>query len=166
MTATKTSAGTSVVEVGRTDGGFLLRIVGRGTMRESLVLHDHVIECLERETLNLTIDLTQCDYLDSTFLGCLVKLHKRLGPGQFEVVAPGERRKLLSAAQLDKLLAVAEQAPTEIVSITTLTAEMICSEELGRHAMQCHRELARLGGPNQVVFERIAEQLARELNER
>ncbi|MEQ8787527.1 MAG: STAS domain-containing protein [Pirellulaceae bacterium] len=165
MSSAKTSARTSVVEVGRTSDGFLLAIVGRGTMRESLALHEHVVECLEHESLSLTIDLSRCEYLDSTFLGCLVKLHKRLGGEQFEVVAPGERRELLASMNLDRLLTVTDDPPAEVVSLTTLTAEMLCSEDLGRHSMHCHRELAQVEGPNRAVFQRIAEQLSRELGE-
>jgi len=162
---TKTSDATSAVEVGRTGDGFLLAVVGRGTMRESLALHDHVVECLQHEALNLTIDLSRCDYLDSTFLGCLVKLHKRLGREHFEVVAPGDHRQLLAGMHLDQLLTVGEEPPEEVISLTTLTAEMLCSEDLGRHALQCHRELAQIEGPNQAIFQRIAQQLARELGE-
>jgi hypothetical protein len=80
-------------------------------------------------------------------------------------VAPGDRRRLLAGMHLDQLLTVGEDPPEEVISLTTLTAEMLCSEDLGRHALNCHRELAQIEGPNQAIFQRIAEQLARELGE-
>ncbi len=33
----------------------------------------------EDEAVTLVVDLTACNYLDSTFLGCLVVLHRRHG---------------------------------------------------------------------------------------
>ena len=41
-----------------------------------------------------TVDLSGCDYLDSTFLGCLVEMQRRAGkaaPGRFVVSAPPEK---------------------------------------------------------------------------
>jgi anti-anti-sigma regulatory factor len=170
MAATKTAtaktvAARSVVEVGRTAEGFLLRIVGRGTMRESLAFHDHVIDCLVQESIKLAVDLDECNYLDSTFLGCLVNLHRRLGADRLLLVACEERRRqLLSAMKLDRLFSTIDSPPETIGSTATLSAEVLDSRDLGRHTMQCHRELAKLGGPNQAIFERIAEQLEQELN--
>jgi anti-anti-sigma regulatory factor len=165
MAATKPAAGQSVVDVGRTADGILLRIVGRGTMRESLAFHDHMIDCLAQQSVNLAVDLGDCHYLDSTFLGCLVNLHRRLGETRLLVVACEQRRKqLLGPMKLDRLFSTVDSPPETIGSTTTLSAEVLDSRELGRHAIQCHRELAKLGGPNQAIFERIAEQLEAELN--
>ena len=63
--------------VGRTEAGYAIRIEGRGTMRESPALQRVVRTVLDGEACAVTIDLAVCDYLDSTFLGCLVDLHRR-----------------------------------------------------------------------------------------
>jgi anti-anti-sigma regulatory factor len=166
MTATKTAAGRSLVEVGRTGDGFLMRIVGRGTMRESLAFHDQMIDCLAQESVKLVVDLNDCDYLDSTFLGCLVNLHRRLGADRLQIAACEQRRKmLLSAMRLERFFTLVDAAPESVCCPTTISAEALDSRGLGRHAMNCHRELANLGGPNQAIFTRIADQLAQELNE-
>ena len=158
------AAGQSVVEVGRTAEGFLIRIIGRGTMRESLAFHDHVIDCLAKQSVKLTIDLEGCVYLDSTFLGCLVELHRRLGAARLSLVAcEAGRKKLLAGMKLDRLFSIVESPPDTVGSTAALSAEVLDSRDLGQHAMHCHRELARLGGPNQEIFERIAEQLEQEL---
>jgi anti-anti-sigma regulatory factor len=166
MTATRTAAGRSTVELGRTGDGFLMRIVGRGTMRESLAFHEQMIDCLAQGSVKLVVDLNDCDYLDSTFLGCLVNLHRRLGAERLLIAAGQQRRKsLLSAMRLERFFTLIEIAPESVCCPTAISSEVIDSRDLGRHAMNCHRELASLGGPNQAIFTRIADQLAQELNE-
>ena len=46
----------------------------------------------------------------------------------------------------------------------TLNAETLDSPEMSRHIMDCHRRLAELDGPQKLIFEKIANQLATELS--
>ena len=120
MAATKPAADQSEVEVGRTASGVMLRIVGRGTMRESLAFQHQVIDCLaQEESLKLVVDLGECNYLDSTFLGCLVNLHRRLGATRLLLVACEQRRKqLLSAMKLDRLFSTVDSPPVGLGRLT------------------------------------------------
>jgi hypothetical protein len=115
----------------------------------------------------MVIDLSACDYLDSTFLGCLVDLNKRHGrtrPTRFAVAAPPQAcRRLLSPSRLDTFLNLIGEAPEVIGDDVDLPSNATGQVELGRHVMDCHRRLAELGGPNQAAFERIAERFAVEL---
>src|SRR5688500_13216265 len=111
-------AAASHVRVGRTQGGYSVRVEGRGTMRESPAVYAFLSESLEREPVTVAVDLTACDYLDSTFLGCLLGLHKRFGRSagpRFVIAADAEhRKKLLGPTRLDVLLKPAEAAPPTI----------------------------------------------------
>ena len=157
----------AVIHIGCTDQGFLVRIEGRGTLRESLAFYDFIVDCLKCEQLPLAIDLSACEHLDSTFLGCLVKLHHRLSGDSAAgllIVAPTERAKqLLASMKLDQLLAVTAAAPLVIDEVCSLSATALTTGDLGRHAVDCHRQLAALGGPHQAIFESIARQLEEEL---
>ncbi|HMB02962.1 MAG TPA: STAS domain-containing protein [Isosphaeraceae bacterium] len=153
--------------VGRTNSGYCLRVEGRGTMRESPAAHEFGREILDSEGGSLVVALEACDYLDSTFLGCLVDLHRRYGkqePPRFLVAAsPEQCRRLFAPNHLDKLLKATEVGPEVIGEEFVLPPLAKGSDELGLHVMECHRRLAELGGPNQAAFARIADQLAREL---
>jgi len=157
----------SVVSVGQTRSGSAIRIEGRGTMRESPAVHEFAAQVLNQGAERLVIDLTACDYLDSTFLGCLVDLHKRYGgtePPRFAISAsPETTRRLLAPTRLDNLLHTTEERPEILGESVVLPAQVLEATDLGRHVMECHRRLAEIGGPNQAIFERIADQLAREL---
>src|SRR5437764_877285 len=106
---------TFAIRVARTAAGFLARVEGWGTMRESPLLQGFAGECLDRDASSLVVDLSACGYLDSTFLGCLVGLHQRFSrgnPPRFVVAAgPEQRQRLLAPLQLHKVLKVIDEAP-------------------------------------------------------
>lgn len=153
--------------MGRTHDGHVVRVEGRGTMCESRALLELAEGCLAGGNCSLTIDLSACEYLDSTFLGCLVKLHKRFqssASGEFRVAADADhRRQLLAPTLLDRFLPLCQEGPDLVGQPVPLTPAEVDPKQLGHHVMECHRLLAEVGGPNQAVFRRIADQLASEL---
>lgn len=159
----------TVVRIGRTDNGLLVRIEGRGTLHESLAFHELIANSFKRQGLALAIDLTDCEYLDSTFLGCLVKLHNRFSGEEqaaLSIVAPSDRaQQLLGPMQLDKLFEISPTPPDVAIPLCSISADALTSADLGRHAAECHRQLAALGGPHQEIFESLAAQLEQELDE-
>jgi anti-anti-sigma regulatory factor len=125
----------------------------------------------DERAADLTLDLSQCERLDSTFLGCLVNLHKhfnREGQVRFAVAAPpAVRRSLLGACRLDRLLHVCDQAPAALGEESLLDGqEQVDSWDLGRHVMECHRRLAEQNCPGSDAFARVADQLEKELSEK
>jgi anti-anti-sigma regulatory factor len=157
----------SNTRVSRCPSGYCIRIEGRGTLRESPAVHAFVRHVLDGEPGTATIDLRDCDYLDSTFLGCLVDLHRRYamhGPVRMLVAAPPERRQRLFAPNcLDELFCYGGDPPEivgEELSLPSLTLER---DDLGRHVLECHRRLVELGGPNRAALQGVVERLAHEL---
>ena len=104
---------------GRSADGYVIRVDGRGTVRESPALRELGTSCLDGDVdARLTVDLSQCEFLDSTFLGCLVALQK-LGTGvgqeRFVIAAPVERRKaLLSATVFDQFFNQTDVLPSPL----------------------------------------------------
>src|SRR5437016_6281177 len=92
----------SRLRVGLTASGYLVQVEGRGTLRESPALHEFAVQSLDgqRGPGTVVVDLSHCDYLDSTFLGCLVSLHRkynRTQPHRFQVAAPYDKCQRLLA---------------------------------------------------------------------
>jgi anti-anti-sigma regulatory factor len=165
---------TSAIRVAQGGAGFLVRVEGRGTMHESPMLQEFAWECLEGNASVLVVDLSSCEYLDSTFLGCLVGLHRYFGrgsPPRFVVAAgPQQRQRLLAPLQLQRVLKLIDEAPQHPGDWLTLCAAGRDSpagdpKQLGRHLLECHRRLAELGGTNEAVFGPIVEQLSCDLRE-
>jgi hypothetical protein len=116
----------------------------------------------------ITFDLVACDYLDSTFLGCLTSLYQHYGrshPPRVLLVASLERRKkLFGACRLDALLQFVDLAPTEVGNLIPVpSCDDTDPRELAAHVMACHRALASIDSPMRPAFERIADQLEKEL---
>ncbi len=161
----------SMLRVGRTASGFFVQVEGRGTLQESPALQEFAVQSLEgpRRPSTLLVDLSHCDYLDSTFLGCLVSLHRkynRTSPHRFQMAASRDQsQKLLAPSQLNHLLEVTEVRPEPIGDVVELAGPLLPTADLGRHILECHRQLAELGGSQAASFRSIADHLARELGE-
>lgn len=160
------SAGSSTLSVGRGAGGYVVRVCGRGTMRESRTLHDYLACVLGQPDSRVTIDLAECDYLDSTFLGCLVSWRKQHGASArfFLAAPPAKVQSLLMPLRLHLVLPSVDAAPPVEGSFVAIPTVAHDSCDLGRHVMECHRRLAELGGPQQEAFTRIADGLERDLD--
>jgi anti-anti-sigma factor len=158
----------SAIKVGRTSTGFRVRVEGKGTLRESPAVQEFAGQAFRDEACTVVVDLSACDYLDSTFLGCLVTLHKRYGCGQTPrlliAASPAVRQRVLAPNHLDSLFRIIGECP-EVFSEDTVSPVALGSRELGWHIMECHRRLAEAGGPNREAFGQVAEGLARELVE-
>lgn len=159
---------TSSVKVGRTQSGYRVRVEGQGTMRSSPAVHAFVIQALDHQQAgSLVMDLSACGYLDSTFLGCLVDLHKRYGrthPPRFSIAAPRDvSERLFGSSHLDRVLNISENGPETVGEEVDLDTTGLELPSLGQHLLDCHRRLAEVEGPNQATFRRIADRLADEL---
>ncbi len=160
---------TSTIMIGRIETGYVVVVVGRGTCRESAALEQFATHAFLAENCAVTIDLSGCDHLDSTFLGCLVTLHKRFGvghPSRFVVLASPEKvQKLLTPSKLDKFLEINDKSQRIKDTLMILPESKVDQFQMGRHVMECHRLLADLGGPNAATFAAVADRLEQELAE-
>jgi anti-anti-sigma regulatory factor len=157
---------TTELKVGRLNDGYVLKIQGRATIRESTAMQSFAKQALADGRGRLVVDLAHCESLDSTFQGCLLSLARRYGQAsdrRFALGAPSAAaRAALTASQLMHLLPIVEPAPTPIGAMADLCVEEVDSHALGEHILDCHRRLAEVdhaGGK----FRRVIEQLEREL---
>lgn len=149
--------------------GYVARPEGRATMHESPAFSSFVSQILENEPeTTVRADLSGVDYLDSTFLGCLLMMHKRFSmtpPPRFTVFTPPDiRRQFLSPICLDQLLVFADEDDVQTtMSWVKFEPDGVAINDLGRHALEAHQRLAELGGRHAAAFQRVAEGLARDL---
>jgi anti-anti-sigma regulatory factor len=156
--------------VGNTSDGLVIRLVGRGTMQESLAFRAAAESAAQSNADGGVIffDATQCDYLDSTFLGGLIGIKKaceQSGNRRFLIHAGNATRvKLFSTSSLDKYFDFVETCP-EPLDLKPIEISAIDPTSLGRHSMRCHEHLAERGGRNAAAFKSVADCLRKELNE-
>jgi anti-anti-sigma factor len=151
----------------RTELGFVVRVQGRGTSAHSPALADFVLGCFEQEPdARVAVDLLQCDYLDSTFLGCLLKLQRAGSETRFQVVADdAAKARLLAATHLNSYLTVVPGAPKSTTPFLQIDARPLSQRELGQHIMESHQALSEVPSDFAAQFRKIAGQLMIELSE-
>ena len=95
------------ITIANTSRGYLIGIHGRGTYLQSPGFQKLADDCLRDEDKSIAIDLSACEFLDSTFLGCLVTLHRDYGEDdhvRMQIVAsPEVRHDLLHTSRLEHL---------------------------------------------------------------
>lgn len=151
--------------VGRTEEGYLVRLAGRGTMQQSPSLRDFVCGALD-DGASVAVDLSECTFLDSTSLGCLVVLHKRAdtNDGTFTVIVPEEKRsQFFGSCHLDQVLTLHAEPPELTSDTVDLPTTDLERDEFGRHLLETHEELVRAGGPQMSAFQSVVERLRKEL---
>lgn len=161
------SGSPSLVKAAPTARGVCIRVEGQGTMRESYAARELIEQTLHgSDSAQVVVDLTQCPYLDSTFLGLLMGAARGHRDRFIVAGSPEQRHKLLGPLNLDRFIASVEAPPPVTGEWVTLQTRVELSDrEMSRHIMECHRRLAELGGPTQTIFLKIAEQMAKELGE-
>jgi len=161
------AAAPSIVKVAISDAGSVVCIEGRGTMRQSPTVREFICRLLGADAGTVDLDLGACTYLDSTFLGCILDLHKHYGttrPPRFKVTAtPAQARKLFGSTRLDMVLNISDTCAPVNGAWHTLPTKAVDAREVARHVMQCHRFLSEVEGPNQAAFARIADQMGKEM---
>jgi len=134
-------------------------------MRQSPALRRRVEQCLVPGPITLHIDLHECTYMDSTFIGTLVMFKRRLAErcvGQFALVAPSpECSRLLRQMGLDAVFCILTDA-----SRLDEGGELLECEPEGdcfkRTVVESHQELAGLPGPAGAMFREVATHLTLE----
>lgn len=160
-----------VVEIARTTNGYLVRVEGHATLKQSPALSGFVMQTLaDCPQVSIAIDVRPCLYMDSTFLGCLLTSQRRTvakSGSQFAIVVDDDaRQRLLSKTRLDSVLRLVSSAPDPVGDFVALTAQQPAQDEFGQHIVDSHLALAELPGTHSHVFRDIADQLTRELQAR
>jgi anti-anti-sigma factor len=148
-------------------GGVVIRVVGRGTMHESPAFREAAHIALGGG--RLVCDMTDCEYLDSTFLGCLIgvqKLAEQNGPEALVIAADHSTQiKLFSTSSLDRYFQFVDEAPRPTSAWVAIEGDQLDREALSRHVLECHRRLADRGGVDGEAFRRVCDRLSQELDE-
>lgn len=156
----------SEIYVGRASQGFVVRVLGRGTMNESPAFRKLVEANLPCHTV--VFDARQCEYLDSTFLGCLIGLQKLSEQSSHDFLiaaSPESQMKLFSLSSLNRYFDFIPPSLEMLDELTHVDVDKLDARELGRHIMRCHSVLAERGGSEAPAFRAIADRLAQELGE-
>jgi anti-anti-sigma factor len=152
-----------VVRFHQQDQTVSFQVEGRGTMNNSLPLRRCAERFLAEGVTQVRIDLRECSYMDSTFLGTLLTIRKNLERvgGQMILIAPSTSccRILDQMGLSDVLPAQADPLPPDTVW-TEVGSEPTDIPSFKRNVTQAHEELANLPGAAGEQFKAVVRCLA------
>jgi anti-anti-sigma regulatory factor len=158
-----------VVRVSQYGTRLELQVQGRGNMQQCLAMRKWVEQRIVGGCTHVWIDLSRATHLDSTFIGTLLILNRRL------LVAGGERIVLAApstacAPQLSQMhvqnqfvIANDPPDPRQWQNELSVEANTLSSYGFKKNVADAHRELADLGGAAAEQFRALANQMAKEL---
>ena len=164
----------TTLKIAPTDTGCVIRVEGEGTMGQSPAAREVALNTLAADPkATVVFDLSACEYLDSTFLGCLMDVYRRFGraqppapaqPQRYFIAADAPtRKKLLGPTHIDRLIPTMDSAPAPCGPWVTVRTQSLAQRDLTRHVMECHQALAESECPMRGIFEKIVRHLEREL---
>ncbi|MEQ9408267.1 MAG: STAS domain-containing protein [Fuerstiella sp.] len=160
---------TSTFCIGSTDATIVARVTGHGTRDHCVAFVEEVTAAVQQaDDHTLIVDVEQCEYLDSTFLGCLVTLYQKTETRMSVCASDQQKKKLFSSARIDRLIPIRQPAdvmePDQWHPICNSTD--VETTVLVKRVAEAHRRLAEIEGPNAAVYGQVADQLESELRTR
>jgi len=148
---------------GETSASAFIRIAGRVTWVRSQVLYDAALGCLEAGRA-LTLDLSDCEYLDSTLLGTIHEVVTRgAGAVRLQGVRPAVRQlfeELSMQSVLDRTHAATMPLPGELHPLSQGSDD---AKRRQNRMLRAHEVLAGLSDENLEQFRDVVESLREEL---
>jgi anti-anti-sigma factor len=155
---------TSIVRFHQQDRTITFQVQGRATMNHSLPMRRCGERALEAGVNRICVDLRDCTYMDSTFLGTLLTLKKAVARscnGELVLMAPS-----VPCCRILQQMGLLEVLPMEAIEIeptaawTELAPENPDAGSFKRNIAQAHEELASLPGPAGEQFKAVARCMA------
>jgi anti-sigma B factor antagonist len=144
-----------------------VRVIGWGNMHHGLPLRRFAEQCLKQGASCFRVDLRQCTYLDSTFLGTLLHVKRLLGRrmGRLVLLSPSpECLRLFQQMGIEHVFTTETEG--ECCDGTWEELAGVCDDPQGfnRTVVEAHQELAKLDGPAGEKFGPVARCLTRDWN--
>ena len=145
------------------------RVSGRATMQQSPALLRAAARSLAGGVTSLRVDLHDCAYMDSTFLGCLLALKRQVdahGGRDFALIAPSPQcMGLLRQMGMDRVLHITGEAAAVLPDSEWHALDDPAPDrhaEFKETVVRAHQELAGLpAGSGADQFKAIASKLTR-----
>ncbi len=113
------------------------------------------------------IDLSECTYMDSTFMGLILTLHKLLKEKAGKSVVIGnpteESLKLLVSLGINKLVTISEDSPPLPDKLDEVSPEVAPSAEF---LLNAHQNLMELNEENRAKFSLVEKILKEEIKKK
>lgn len=159
------------IKIGFDDKGVYIEVKGEGTVRQSNSLKKFLFDMIENlkevQSVNFYMNLEDCQYIDSTFIGLFLILDKKIKDTMQKhliLLKPsGYVLDVIRQMGLESILCLENQGPFFPENMQKLEMESINKIELALLMYLAHSELANLNQENKKKFEAAINMLKKEI---
>lgn len=152
---------------GNLNGIAVLKVIGAGSFEHSFSLRQHCDYLIQCGTNQFLVDLTECTYLDSTFLGTLARPALKLRKTGGTLRVAGSSRRVLESIRtlgLDRLFECVESlVPYDASGLRPLEAGVPHKETTGELLLRAHQTLLECDPKNAPKFQDLVSYLEAEV---
>ena len=134
------------------DGRYIFKIIGKATMKNAKILSDY-IDNIFNDIKTLSFEMSQLEYMDSTFLGLVTKKSEK-----FVILNPSlEAQTLLKQTGIDKFCDVINE-DIDLLSIKKIEGEDTSNmKEKSKYILEMHEVLMNLNEKNKITFKPVVD---------
>ena len=159
----------SIVQVARQDKTVYVQVIGRGSFQNASHVKNFCEETIRGGGEDFIVDLRECSYLDSTFLGTLAGVGLKLrssGKGSLQVVnASARNTELIQNLGLDRLFRFQLQS-VDLPAVAPLGGRPADKAETGATMLEAHETLMRVDERNVPKFKDVVAYLKEDLGQK
>ena len=142
------------------DGRYIFKIIGKATMKNSKILSDY-IESIFKDIKTLSFEMSEIEYMDSTFLGLVAKFVvdlKTQKSQKFIILNPSkEAYTLLKQTGIDKFCDVINE-DIDFLNIKKVEGEDLSNmKEKSKYILEMHEVLMNLNEKNKITFKPVVD---------
>ncbi len=160
-----------VIKIGYDAKGVYIKVNGEGTVRQSNALKQFMFDIIEKfhgiKEVNFYMDLENCQYVDSTFIGLLLILDKKIRESikkKLILIQPsGYVLEVIKQMGLEGILHLDLESYDFPANMKGLEVENINKIELALIMYMSHSQLAQLNTENKQKFETAIDVLKKEI---
>ena len=162
----------SKVLIGSIEGGLIVKVIGRGTMEFCSQLFDYLVAQLETKRekghIKVYFDLSETTYMDSSFIGVIVSIDKRvkqIAESTVIVLNPAEKiKEILNTMGLLGLLPLEENLKINNVTLSEEVHKKLAKDYKDiKLLLESHQNLMEISNENKKRFSLVEEMLKKEL---
>ncbi len=161
---------TSKVLVGKIENGYIVKVIGKGTMDYCSDLFMYISEKIEMEKVEeVYFDLSSSTYLDSSFIGVIISIQKKIKKKDknFEVIIlnPSDKvKEILENMGLLEVIPLQEETKYKNINLTEeIQQKLEKNYESIKLLLESHQNLMELNLENKKRFALVEELLKKEL---
>jgi len=160
----------SKVLVGKIEYGYMVKVIGKGTMEYCSELFMYLSEKIEKEEIqNIYFELSSSTYLDSSFIGVIIsiqkKLKKKFPSSNLIILNPSEKvKEILSNMGLLEVIPLQEGKTFKNIEVTEeIEKKLEKNYQDIKLLLESHQNLMELNPENRKRFALVEEMLKKEL---